>query len=52
MDNLAAAMDAVKKARPPATKGIYIRKVVITSSMGPGIKIDPIAAQSMELDVV
>lgn len=52
MDNLAAAMDAVKKARPPATKGIYIRKIVITSSMGPGIKIDPIAAQSMELDVV
>ncbi|MGD1992214.1 MAG: 50S ribosomal protein L1 [Anaerolineae bacterium] len=52
MDNLAAAMEAVKKARPPATKGIYIRKVVITSSMGPGIKIDPIAAQSMELDEV
>ena len=51
MDNLAAAMDAIKKARPPATKGIYIRKVVITSSMGPGIKIDPIAAQSMELEI-
>lgn len=51
MDNLAAAMDAIKKARPPATKGIYIRKIVITSSMGPGIKIDPIAAQSMELEI-
>jgi large subunit ribosomal protein L1 len=48
VDNMAAAMEAIKKARPPAAKGIYIRKVVITSSMGPGIKVDPMAAQSME----
>jgi large subunit ribosomal protein L1 len=34
-------MDAVKKARPPAAKGTYIRKITVTSTMGPGIKIDP-----------
>jgi large subunit ribosomal protein L1 len=42
-------MDAVKKERPPAAKGIYIRKVTVTSSMGPGIKVDPIEAQALEL---
>ncbi|MGD1995477.1 MAG: 50S ribosomal protein L1 [Anaerolineae bacterium] len=49
LDNMAAVMDAVKKERPPAAKGIYIRKVTVTSSMGPGIKVDPIEAQALEL---
>lgn len=48
-DNLAALMDAVKKARPPAAKGSYIRRVTVTTTMGPGIKIDPIQAQAMEV---
>ena len=51
LENFAAAIEAVVKARPPAAKGVYIRKVVITSTMGPGIKVDPIAARNMELDV-
>jgi len=41
-------MEAVKKARPPAAKGTYVRRVTITTTMGPGIKIDPIQAQAME----
>jgi large subunit ribosomal protein L1 len=48
-DNLAALMDGVKKARPPAAKGTYIRRVTITTTMGPGIKIDPDQAQAMEI---
>jgi large subunit ribosomal protein L1 len=40
-ENFTALMDAVKKARPPASKGTYIRKITVTSTMGPGIKIDP-----------
>ena len=47
-DNMSALMDAVKKARPAATKGTYIRKIVLTSTMGPGIKVDAIQAQAME----
>jgi len=47
-DNLAALMEAVKKARPPTTKGTFIRRVTLTTTMGPGIKVDPIQAQSME----
>ena len=46
-DNLAALMIAVRKARPSASKGIYIRKVTLSSTMGPGIKVDPLQAQAM-----
>ena len=47
-DNMAALMDAIKKARPAAAKGTYIRKVTITTTMGPGIRVDPMQAQVME----
>lgn len=47
-ENLAALMDAVKKARPSAAKGTYIKRVSVTTTMGPGIKVDPVQAQSME----
>jgi len=46
-DNFAALMEAIKKAKPSAAKGTYIRKITLTSTMGPGIKIDASAAQSM-----
>jgi large subunit ribosomal protein L1 len=48
-DNMAALMEAVKKARPASMKGTYIKRVTLTSTMGPGIKIDPNQAQSMEM---
>jgi len=48
-DNLATLIQAVKKARPSAAKGAYFRKISITSTMGPGIKIDTIQAQAMEI---
>jgi large subunit ribosomal protein L1 len=48
-ENLAALMEAIKKARPAAAKGMFIRRITLTSTMGPGIKIDPTEAQSMEV---
>jgi len=48
-DNLAALMEAIKKARPAAAKGTYIKRITLTTTMGPGIKIDPNQAQSMEV---
>ena len=48
-DNLAAIMEAVKKARPASAKGTYIRHATLTTTMGPGIKLDPVQIQSMEL---
>jgi large subunit ribosomal protein L1 len=48
-DNLAALMEAVKKARPATAKGTYIKRITLTTTMGPGIKIDPVEAQAMEV---
>jgi len=41
VDNFRAFMDAIIKAKPAAAKGQYIKSVVVSSSMGPGIKINP-----------
>ncbi len=46
--NFAALMDALKKAKPAAAKGTYIRKISLAATMGPGVKVDPNMAQSME----
>lgn len=46
-DNMAALMEVVKRARPASAKGTYMRKIVVTSTMGPGIKVDINAAQTM-----
>lgn len=48
-ENLSALMDAIMKARPSAAKGTYIRHLTVTSTMGPGIKIDPLLAQTMDI---
>lgn len=48
-ENLATLMTAIKKARPAAAKGSYVKKVSLTSTMGPGIKVDPSQALSMEV---
>jgi large subunit ribosomal protein L1 len=45
-ENLMAVAEAVLKAKPPASKGTYLQKVSISSTMGPGIKIDPAALQT------
>ena len=47
-ENFAALMEAIMKARPAAAKGNYIKHITITSTMGPGIKVDANLAQSME----
>lgn len=39
-ENIKALLDAVKKAKPAAAKGKYFRSISISTSMGPGIKID------------
>ncbi|MFA6327499.1 MAG: 50S ribosomal protein L1 [Bacilli bacterium] len=40
VENLNAFMDLIKKIKPTASKGIYIKSIVISTTMGPGIKID------------
>ena len=40
-DNFNALLEAVVKAKPAAAKGQYLRSVTITSTMGPGVKVNP-----------
>jgi len=40
LDNLTAVMEAVVKARPSGAKGQYVKSAYITTTMGPGIKLD------------
>lgn len=44
LENAQAIIDAVQKMKPAAVKGIYIKKVVLTSTMAPGIRLDLSAA--------
>jgi len=39
--NAKAFIDAVVKAKPPGAKGTYLKKVAMSSTMGPGVRIDP-----------
>ena len=40
MDNLTAVVEAVMKAKPSGAKGQYIKTASLTTTMGPGIKLD------------
>ena len=41
-ENLSALMEAIVKAKPAAAKGTYLKSVVIASTMGPGVKLNPV----------
>ena len=43
VENAAAFIDAVRKARPSGAKGTYIRRITISSTMGPGIMVEDVA---------
>ena len=49
LENFAALMDAIRKAKPSGAKGSYLRRITISTTMGPGIKVDPNEAQSLEV---
>jgi large subunit ribosomal protein L1 len=40
-ENASALLDVILKAKPASTKGIYVKKIAVSSTMGPGIKVDP-----------
>jgi large subunit ribosomal protein L1 len=39
--NIRAFADAVQKARPSGAKGTYVKKVAVSSTMGPGVRVEP-----------
>ncbi len=47
LENLAAFFDALLRAKPSAAKGQYIKSVTLSTTMGPGIKIDPAEVRNL-----
>jgi large subunit ribosomal protein L1 len=47
MGNAAALIDAIVKAKPAASKGTYVKKVAVSTTMGPGLRIDPGSAVAL-----
>lgn len=47
LGNMGAIMDSLRRNRPAAAKGTFARRVVITSTMGPGIRVEPNLALAM-----
>lgn len=43
MENLRVLIDDVVKLKPAASKGVYLKTISISSTMGPGVKVDPIS---------
>jgi large subunit ribosomal protein L1 len=46
LENVSALLDAVVRAKPAAAKGTYLKSVTLTSTMGPGIKVDPLRVKT------
>lgn len=47
MDNWGAVMETIMRARPTTVRGYYIRRVTLTPTMGPGVRVDVGAAQEL-----
>jgi large subunit ribosomal protein L1 len=47
-ENLVALMDAIRKARPTGAKGMYVRRITVTSTMGPAIRLEINQAMALE----
>ena len=39
-DNLAVLVEALNKSKPSSSKGIYLKKLSVSSTMGPGVRVD------------
>src|ERR687887_1485019 len=52
VENYAAALDEVLRAKPSAAKGRYLRKVTFSTTMGPGIPVDPSRTRNLLADEV
>ena len=46
-ENAAAVMESIIKAKPASSKGRYLKTITISSTMGPGVKIDPVLVANM-----
>ena len=50
LDNYSAALDEVLRAKPSTAKGRYLKKVAMSTTMGPGIQVDPNRTRNLQDD--
>ena len=50
LDNFRAVLDELQRAKPASAKGRYLRSITVSSTMGPGIKVDPAQLRVTEED--
>jgi large subunit ribosomal protein L1 len=44
-DNFLVFMDSLLKMKPPSSKGVFVRKITLSNTMGPGIKVDVVSVR-------
>jgi large subunit ribosomal protein L1 len=47
LENMMALVEMIVKLKPPSSKGIYIRSVALSTVMGPGVRVDPLALRNI-----
>jgi large subunit ribosomal protein L1 len=46
LENAQALIDVIIKAKPASSKGVYLKKISVSTTMGPGVRIDPVSVTS------
>lgn len=47
LENIKTVLDVILRAKPPTSKGIYLRSIALSTTMGPGVKIDPLDVRNV-----
>jgi large subunit ribosomal protein L1 len=46
-ENFVALLEMISKLKPASSKGIYLRSIALSTAMGPGVKVDPLAVRNV-----
>jgi large subunit ribosomal protein L1 len=46
-ENIKALLEVILRVKPPTSKGIYLRSITLSTTMGPGVKIDPLSVRNV-----
>lgn len=47
LENIKALLEVIIRAKPPTSKGLYLKSIALSTTMGPGVKIDPVSLRNM-----
>ena len=47
LDNIKALLEVILRVKPPTSKGIYLRSITLSTTMGPGVKVDPLYVRNV-----